>query len=57
MSRGAAHWIEGGDEAAQAIDLHPLRSGVRTEDEGLFPVQSKYWADTLRAALVKESAA
>ncbi|MGA9523534.1 MAG: benzoate 1,2-dioxygenase large subunit [Myxococcaceae bacterium] len=53
MSRGAAHWIEGADESAKALDLHPKLSGVRTEDEGLFPLQHRYWADTLRSALEK----
>lgn len=51
LSRGATHWIEGADEGAQAIDLHPLRSGVKIEDEGLFLVQHGYWSDALRAAL------
>jgi benzoate/toluate 1,2-dioxygenase alpha subunit len=50
LSRGATHWIEGADEGAQAIDLHPLRSGVKIEDEGLFLVQHGYWSDALRAA-------
>src|SRR5215217_5351408 len=36
MCRGATHWIEGADAAADAIGLKPLLSGVRTEDEGLF---------------------
>jgi benzoate/toluate 1,2-dioxygenase subunit alpha len=53
LSRGAMHWIEGADEAAQAIDLHPLRSGVKIEDEGLFLVQHGYWSDALRAAVLK----
>jgi benzoate/toluate 1,2-dioxygenase alpha subunit len=53
LSRGATHWIEGADEAAQAIDLRPLRSGVKIEDEGLFLVQHGYWSDALRAAVVK----
>jgi benzoate/toluate 1,2-dioxygenase alpha subunit len=53
LSRGATHWIEGADEGAQAIDLHPLRSGIKIEDEGLFLVQHGYWSDALRAALVK----
>ena len=39
MSRGAKHWIHGADEAAEAIGLKPLMSGVRTEDEGLFVLQ------------------
>jgi benzoate/toluate 1,2-dioxygenase alpha subunit len=53
LSRGATHWIDGADEGAQAIDLHPLRSGVKIEDEGLFLVQHGYWSDALRAAVVK----
>jgi benzoate/toluate 1,2-dioxygenase subunit alpha len=53
LSRGAKHWIEGADEGAQAIDLHPLRSGVKVEDEGLFLVQHGYWSDALRAAALK----
>ena len=44
--RGATHWIEGADEAAEAIGLKPLMSGARTEDEGLFVVQHKYWQET-----------
>lgn len=54
MCRGATHWIEGADEQARALGLNPRRSGVRTEDEGLYPIQHQYWADTLRAALTKE---
>jgi benzoate/toluate 1,2-dioxygenase alpha subunit len=57
LSRGATHWIEGADEAAQAIDLHPLRSGAKIEDEGLFLVQHGYWSDALRAAALKGDAA
>jgi benzoate/toluate 1,2-dioxygenase alpha subunit len=53
LSRGATHWIEGADDGAQAIDLHPLRSGVKIEDEGLFLVQHGYWSDALRAAALK----
>ena len=49
MSRGATHWIEGADENAEAIGLKPLMSGKRTEDEGLFVVQHKYWQETMRA--------
>jgi benzoate/toluate 1,2-dioxygenase alpha subunit len=54
MSRGAEHWIEGADEAALEIDLHPLLSGVRTEDEGLFVQQHKYWQDTMLQAVAVE---
>src|SRR6185369_6020564 len=51
MCRGATHWIEGGDAAADAIGLKPLMSGARTEDEGLFVVQHKHWQEALRKAL------
>ncbi len=57
MSRGAKHWVEGADEAAREIDLEPLLSGVRTEDEGLFVLQHKYWQDTMIQALKDEAAA
>jgi benzoate/toluate 1,2-dioxygenase subunit alpha len=57
LSRGATHWIDGADEAAREIGLHPLRSGVRIEDEGLFLVQHGHWSETLRAAVVKGDAA
>jgi benzoate/toluate 1,2-dioxygenase alpha subunit len=53
LSRGATHWVEGADEEAQAIDMHPLRSGVKIEDEGLFLVQHGYWSDALRTAVIK----
>ncbi len=54
MSRGASHWVEGADQAARDIDLHPQLSGVRTEDEGLFVMQHKYWQQTMIRALQAE---
>jgi benzoate/toluate 1,2-dioxygenase alpha subunit len=54
LCRGAAHWIQGADEAAESIGLKPLMSGVRTEDEGLFVVQHKYWQEALQRALSAE---
>lgn len=54
MSRGAAHWIKGPDEHARAIGLNPSLSGARTEDEGLFVVQHRFWRDTLQRALAAE---
>ncbi|MCY1428676.1 2-halobenzoate 1,2-dioxygenase large subunit [compost metagenome] len=56
MSRGAKHWIDGADDAAKEIDLHPHMSGVRTEDEGLFVLQHKYWQEAMIAALRAEEA-
>ena len=54
MSRGSEHWVEGADEAAQEIDLHPLMSGVRTEDEGLFVLQHHYWQQQMIKALQEQ---
>ncbi|HEX2941137.1 MAG TPA: benzoate 1,2-dioxygenase large subunit [Rhodopila sp.] len=56
MSRGALHWIPGADAAAEAIGLKPLMSGARTEDEGLFVVQHKYWQEAMQRALSAEKA-
>jgi len=56
MSRGAQHWITGADDAADAIGLKPLLSGARTEDEGLFVVQHKYWQETMQRAVAAEKA-
>ncbi len=57
LSRGATHWIKGADEDAQAIDMKPLLSGARTEDEGLFVIQHAYWRDALIEGLRKEAEA
>jgi benzoate/toluate 1,2-dioxygenase alpha subunit len=54
LCRGAAHWIKGPDEAAAAVGLEPLLSGAKTEDEGLFAVQHRYWMDTMQKALTKD---
>jgi benzoate/toluate 1,2-dioxygenase alpha subunit len=54
MSRGAAHWIHGPDAAAAAIGMKPVLSGAKTEDEGLFMVQHKYWHEMMLRALVAE---
>jgi len=54
MSRGAKHWIEGADDAARAIGLKPVMSGVKTEDEGLYTVQHRYWLDEMNKALRAE---
>ena len=56
LSRGATHWIDGPDAGADAIGLKPLLSGAKTEDEGLFVVQHKYWKDCLVRAITKEGA-
>ncbi|MEE4462049.1 benzoate 1,2-dioxygenase large subunit, partial [Azotobacter chroococcum] len=54
MSRGATHWIDGPDEAAREIGLAPKMSGVRTEDEGLYIMQHRYWQERMSAALKNE---
>jgi benzoate/toluate 1,2-dioxygenase alpha subunit len=56
ISRGATHWVNGPDENAAKINLHPKMSGLKTEDEGLFVMQHQYWLDTMKAALDKEQA-
>lgn len=50
MCRGATHWIHGADDAAKDIGLAPVMSGVRTEDEGLYTIQHRYWLDVMKKA-------
>jgi benzoate/toluate 1,2-dioxygenase alpha subunit len=57
MSRGSTHWIDGGDAAADAIGLKPVMSGVKTEDEGLYTVQHRYWMEEMKKALRVEGGA
>jgi len=57
MSRGATHWIEGPDEDARAIGINPLRSGVKVEDEGLYPIQHHYWLTAMQQAVIADSKA
>ena len=57
MSRGATHWIEGPDDDARAIGLSPLRSGVKVEDEGLYPIQHRYWLTAMQQAVAADSKA
>ena len=56
MCRGSEHWIEGADTAAQEIGLKPVMSGLKTEDEGLYTVQHRYWLDVMTKALQQEGA-
>ncbi|MGS0756546.1 benzoate 1,2-dioxygenase large subunit, partial [Roseateles sp. GG27B] len=51
MCRGATHWVEGADAAAREIDLHPTLSGVKTEDEGLYTEQHRYWLEAMQRAV------
>ena len=57
LSRGATHWITGPDADAKLIGLEPLLSGAKTEDEGLFVIQHKYWQETLLRAAPGQKAA
>ena len=54
MCRGAEHWVEGADEAAKEIGLKPTLSGLKTEDEGLYTVQHRYWLETMKKAVAQE---
>ena len=54
MCRGSTHWIDGPDDAARKIGLNPVMSGVKTEDEGLYTVQHRYWAETMKKAIAAE---
>jgi benzoate/toluate 1,2-dioxygenase alpha subunit len=54
MCRGSTHWIDGADDAARRIGLNPVMSGVKTEDEGLYTVQHRYWIDTMKKALTAQ---
>jgi len=51
MCRGATHWVKGADAAAREIDLHPTLSGVKTEDEGLYTEQHRYWLEAMQRAV------
>ncbi len=39
---------------ANTIGLKPLLSGTRTEDEGLYVEQHRYWLDVMNKALEGE---
>ena len=56
MSRGAKHWLKGPNDLATALGMDGvISSGIKNEDEGLFPVQHRYWLDTMRAALAADN--
>jgi len=55
MSRGAEHWIHGPDDDANALGINPVMSGVRVEDEGLYPVMHGYWLKAMQRAVDLES--
>lgn len=56
MSRGATHWVYGPDAAAKEINLHPRLSGMKTEDEGLYTEQHRYWLEAMQRAAAADNA-
>ncbi|HWW69339.1 MAG TPA: benzoate 1,2-dioxygenase large subunit [Duganella sp.] len=56
MCRGSTHWVQGADAAAMEIGLAPVMSGVKTEDEGLYTIQHRYWLDVMKKAIAIEGA-
>ncbi len=54
MSRGAAHWIEGADEAAKRAGFEPVLSGALPEDEGLYIKHHEHWVNEMLGAIEKE---
>ena len=55
MSRGAEHWLTGPDDVARSLGMTNVRSsGVKNEDEGLYPIQHGYWLETMRRAVDTE---
>lgn len=55
MCRGSEHWITGPDDEAKKLGMNPIMSGAKTEDEGLYTVQHRYWVDTMKKAAQKEA--
>ncbi|WP_290700985.1 benzoate 1,2-dioxygenase large subunit [Amphritea sp.] len=54
MCRGSEHWIKGPDEEAKKLGMNPIMSGAKTEDEGLYTVQHRYWVDVMKKAAEQE---
>src|SRR6266404_1608609 len=54
LSRGAKHWVQGGNSAAAEMGLQPVLSGLRGDDEGLLMVQHSHWQNTMKRALSAE---
>ena len=55
MTRGSAHEIQGPDEQARALGMdRVIASGVRTEDEGLYPIQHTFWKEVMDKGLAEE---
>jgi benzoate/toluate 1,2-dioxygenase alpha subunit len=56
MCRGANHWIQGADAAADEIGLKPKLTGIKTEDEGLYLAQHQHWMKEMKRAIATEKA-
>ena len=54
LSRGATHWLQGADDNASAIDMKPLLSGQRPDDEGLYVIHHQHWVEEMLRAIDKE---
>lgn len=54
MSRGAQHWVQGPDAAADEIGLKPKLSGIKTEDEGLYLAQHEHWLHEMKRGIAAE---
>ncbi len=58
MSRGQTHQITGPSDFARELGMDGvLSSGVKNEDEGLYPIQHEYWLETMKKAQAAEKAA
>ena len=55
MSRGAQHWVTGPDETALSLGMDDVRSsGIKNEDEGLYPLQHGFWLETMRRGVAAD---
>ncbi|NNG18045.1 benzoate 1,2-dioxygenase large subunit [Naumannella sp. ID2617S] len=58
MSRGAEHWVDGPDPVADSLGMDGvIASGIKNEDEGLYPIQHGYWLQVMRAATAGQDVA
>lgn len=56
LSRGVAHQLNGPDQVATDLGMTKiLSSGVKTEDEGLYPIQHGFWLESMRKAVAAEA--
>ncbi|MCJ7858428.1 benzoate 1,2-dioxygenase large subunit [Corynebacterium kalidii] len=56
MTRGLTQQVAGANDVATRLGMDEvLSSGSRAEDEGLYPIQHRYWAEQMEAALDKDA--